>query len=176
MESVVLNALRFNLTAVTPYTFVRRVASLMSLREETRHLAEYLAEITIQEFQFLQFRPSIIAFSAVKLAICTVNEEHQHSALFSQILATWGISLESINPCCRLLHATHCDIFDKTRKLQASFEKFSHSKWCVPTSRCLQKHRRRRWAPVCALAGALTCACRSRSRVSLLTPKRTCPV
>eukprot|EP00961_Rhodomonas_salina_P226213 3058300-Rhodomonas_salina.2 len=32
MESVVLNALRFNLTAVTPYTFVRRIATLLSLR------------------------------------------------------------------------------------------------------------------------------------------------
>mmetsp|Transcript_1441 Transcript_1441/g.3196 ORF Transcript_1441/g.3196 Transcript_1441/m.3196 type:complete len:402 (-) Transcript_1441:73-1278(-) len=143
MESVVLNALRFNLTAVTPYTFVRRIATLLSLREETRHLAEFLAEITIQEFQYVGYKPSIIAFSAVTLAVSTMEEEAQHSVMLRKVMDTWGMSREAMAPCCRSLHATHCNIFDKTRALQASFEKFSHSKW---------------------------------SRVSLLNPKRTCPV
>jgi len=34
MESVVLNALRFSLTAVTPHTFLRRLTSLMSFPDQ----------------------------------------------------------------------------------------------------------------------------------------------
>ena len=127
MDSVVLNALRFNLTAVTPYTFVRRVASLMSLREETRHLAEYLAEITIQEYSYLKYKPSQIATSAVCLTLHTMHENMLPPTLM-RVLALWQTDMDAIRACCAELHTTHTRIYNKQRTLQASFEKYSHSK------------------------------------------------
>jgi len=41
----------------------------------------------------------------------------------------WKMRVEQVVPCCRALHATHLRITDKTRTLQASWEKYSHSKW-----------------------------------------------
>ena len=41
--------------------------------EQRRHLSEYLAEITIQEFPYLNYKPSQIAASAVCLALHTVS-------------------------------------------------------------------------------------------------------
>eukprot|EP00960_Hanusia_phi_P064166 765714-Hanusia_phi.AAC.2 len=68
MEVVILHALKFNLTAVTPYNFLTRLCSLLNHDQQTKHLCEYLTEITIQEFQYLKYRPSVIAASAVCLA------------------------------------------------------------------------------------------------------------
>ena len=40
---------------------------------QRRHLSEYLAEITIQEFPYIKYKPSQIAASAVCLALHTVS-------------------------------------------------------------------------------------------------------
>jgi hypothetical protein len=40
---------------------------------QRRHLSEYLAEITIQEFDYIHYKPSQIAASAVCLALHTVK-------------------------------------------------------------------------------------------------------
>mmetsp|Transcript_60849 Transcript_60849/g.144870 ORF Transcript_60849/g.144870 Transcript_60849/m.144870 type:complete len:394 (+) Transcript_60849:79-1260(+) len=128
MESVVLNALRFSLTAVTPHTFLRRLTSLMCLPDELRHLCEYLCEITIQEYAYIKYRPSRIAVSSVILALHTMGQEILPS-LVRRVMESWRIPLEEIVPCCRALHATHMRITDKSRTLQASWEKYSHSRW-----------------------------------------------
>ncbi|EKX51001.1 hypothetical protein GUITHDRAFT_85274 [Guillardia theta CCMP2712] len=72
MEVVILHALKFNLTAVTPHNFLTRLCSLLNHDQQTKHLCEYLTEITIQEFQYLKYRPSVIAASAVCLGMHTV--------------------------------------------------------------------------------------------------------
>jgi hypothetical protein len=128
MESTVLNALRFNLTAVTPNCFVRRLTDLLGMSDELKHLSEYLAEITLQEFPFLKFRPSQIAFSAVMLALHTMCKTVM-TDLMERIINAWGIRLEEIQPCIRAMHQTHSRIYDKSRTLQASFDKFSHARF-----------------------------------------------
>mmetsp|Transcript_45339 Transcript_45339/g.142642 ORF Transcript_45339/g.142642 Transcript_45339/m.142642 type:complete len:157 (-) Transcript_45339:123-593(-) len=127
MEVVILHALKFNLTAVTPHNFLTRLCSLLNHDQQTKHLCEYLTEITIQEFQYLKYRPSVIAASAVCLGMHTLRKDSLHP-MFLQVLSMWRIELGELAECVRELHGTHVRIANKTRTLQASSDKFAHSK------------------------------------------------
>ncbi|KAJ1438225.1 Cyclin-like [Sesbania bispinosa] len=82
METEVLNLLYFQLSVPTIKTFLRRFiqAAQSSYKVpyvELEFLANYLAELTLVEYSFLQFLPSLIAASAVLLARWTLNQsEH----------------------------------------------------------------------------------------------------
>ncbi|XP_020223100.1 cyclin-A2-2 isoform X2 [Cajanus cajan] len=82
MESEILNVLHFQLSVPTTKTFLRRfiLAAQYSYKvsdAELEFLANYLAELTLVEYSFLQFLPSLIAASAVLLARWTLNQsEH----------------------------------------------------------------------------------------------------
>uniref|UniRef100_A0A5B7AZV4 Putative cyclin-A2-4-like n=1 Tax=Davidia involucrata TaxID=16924 RepID=A0A5B7AZV4_DAVIN len=79
MESQVLNYLGFQLSAPTAKTFLRRFlraaqASYKTPSLELEFLANYLAELTLADYEFLKFLPSIVAASAVFLARWTLDQ------------------------------------------------------------------------------------------------------
>ncbi|CAK9317445.1 unnamed protein product [Citrullus colocynthis] len=79
MESEVLNLLHFRLSVPTTKTFLRRFiqsahASYKVPCIELEFLANYLAELTLVEYSFLKFLPSLIAASAVFLARWTLDQ------------------------------------------------------------------------------------------------------
>ncbi|MCL7049539.1 hypothetical protein MKW94_018538 [Papaver nudicaule] len=79
MESEVLNYLCFQLSAPTVKTFLRRFlhaahASHKVPCVELDYLAYYLAELTLVDYSFLKFLPSLIAASAVFLAQWTLDQ------------------------------------------------------------------------------------------------------
>nr|XP_017217696.1 PREDICTED: cyclin-A2-1-like [Daucus carota subsp. sativus] len=79
MESKVLNDLRFQISAPTAKTFLRRYlraaqASYKSPSLELEFLCNYLAELTLIDNGFLNFIPSIVAASAVFLAKWTLDQ------------------------------------------------------------------------------------------------------
>ncbi|KAJ4959087.1 hypothetical protein NE237_026198 [Protea cynaroides] len=79
MESQVLNYLGFQLSAPTAKTFLRRFlraaqASYKVPSLELEFLANYLSELTLIEYTFLKFIPSLIAASAVFLARWTLDQ------------------------------------------------------------------------------------------------------
>lgn len=79
MESQVLNHTGFQIFAPTTKTFLRRFvraaqASYTSPSLELEYLANYLAELTLMSYGFLNFLPSIIAASAVFLARWTLDQ------------------------------------------------------------------------------------------------------
>ncbi|KAK7351412.1 hypothetical protein VNO77_10854 [Canavalia gladiata] len=82
MESEVLNFLHFQLSVPTIKTFLRRFiqaaqSSYKVPSVELEFLANYLAELTLVEYSFFQFLPSLVAASAVFLARWTLNQsEH----------------------------------------------------------------------------------------------------
>ncbi|KAM0011474.1 putative cyclin domain-containing protein [Helianthus debilis subsp. tardiflorus] len=82
MEHEVLNVLGFNLSVATVNKFLRRfiIAAQSSYKSpvvELEYLAKYLAELTLVEYGFLRFLPSLIAASAVFLAKWTLDQiEH----------------------------------------------------------------------------------------------------
>ncbi|KAL0312044.1 UNVERIFIED_CONTAM: Cyclin-A2-1 [Sesamum radiatum] len=82
MESRVLNFLGFQLSVPTTKKFLRRFiqAAQVSYKVpsvELEFLANYLAELTLIEYSFLKFLPSVVAASAVFLARWTLDQsEH----------------------------------------------------------------------------------------------------
>ncbi|CAN6486938.1 unnamed protein product [Victoria cruziana] len=80
MEIAVLNHLRFELTAPTTKTFLRRFLRAAQASNEMvrdfslEFLANYLAELTLLDYRFLKFVPSRIAASAVFLAKWTLDQ------------------------------------------------------------------------------------------------------
>ncbi|XP_004498706.2 cyclin-A2-2 [Cicer arietinum] len=82
MEREVLNLLNFQLAVPTIKTFLRRFiqvaqTSYKVVYAELEFLANYLAELSLVEYSFLQFLPSKIAASAVLLARWTLHQsEH----------------------------------------------------------------------------------------------------
>ncbi|XP_057434539.1 cyclin-A2-2-like [Lotus japonicus] len=82
MESEVLTLLQFQLSFPTTKTFLRRFiqaaqTSYKAPRVELEFLANYLAELGLVEYSFLEFLPSMVAASAVFLAKWTLDHlEH----------------------------------------------------------------------------------------------------
>ncbi|OIV97752.1 hypothetical protein TanjilG_12509 [Lupinus angustifolius] len=82
METEVLNLLNFKLSVPTTKTFLRRFiqaaqSSYDVPRVELEFMANYFAELTLVDYSFLKFLPSLVAASAVFLARWTLNQsEH----------------------------------------------------------------------------------------------------
>lgn len=79
MERKVLNFLCFQLSVPTIKTFLRRYihaaqATYKDHLVDLEFLANYLAELTLVEYSFLRFLPSLIAASAVFLARWTLDQ------------------------------------------------------------------------------------------------------
>ncbi|KAL1532460.1 cyclin-A2-1-like isoform X1 [Salvia divinorum] len=79
MESRVLNLLKFQLSVPTPKKFLRRFiqaaqASYKVPSVELEFLANYLAELTLVEYSFLKYLPSVTAASAIFLARWTIDQ------------------------------------------------------------------------------------------------------
>jgi cyclin A len=79
MESQVLKHFSFQIYTPTSKTFLRRFlraaqVSFPNQSLEMEFLANYLTELTLMDYPFLKFLPSIIAASAVFLAKWTLNQ------------------------------------------------------------------------------------------------------
>ncbi|KDP37173.1 hypothetical protein JCGZ_06229 [Jatropha curcas] len=79
MESIVLKYFGFQLFVPTPKSFLRRFlraaqAAYKTPSYELEYLADYLAELTLIDYSFLNFLPSVIAASAVFLARWTLDQ------------------------------------------------------------------------------------------------------
>ncbi|KAL0724457.1 hypothetical protein Bca4012_039056 [Brassica carinata] len=79
MESQVVKHFSFQIYTPTSKTFLRRFlraaqASHVMPSVEMEFLANYLTELTLIEYEFLKFLPSVIAASAVFLAKWTMNQ------------------------------------------------------------------------------------------------------
>ncbi|XP_022731404.1 cyclin-A2-2 [Durio zibethinus] len=135
MESKVLNFLYFQLSVPTTKTFLRRFIQAAQATYkvpciELEFLANYLAELTLLDYNFLKFLPSLIAASAVFLARRTLNQsdhpwnptlEHYTSYKASE-LKTTVLAMEDLQ-----LNTNGCS-------LNAIREKYKQPKFkCVAT-------------------------------------------
>ncbi|XP_020261108.1 cyclin-A2-2-like [Asparagus officinalis] len=102
IEIQVLNLLSFHISVPTVKTFLRRYiraahTSYKVSPQALSHLANYLANLTLVEYSFIKFIPSVIAASAMFLARCTLEQsdhpwnstlEHYTSYKASELKAT----------------------------------------------------------------------------------------
>ncbi|KAK1575121.1 hypothetical protein Q3G72_002822 [Acer saccharum] len=73
MEKLMLKTMKFRLNVPTPYVFMLRF--LKAARSDTKleHLAFYLIELSLVEYEALKFKPSLLCASAIYVARCTLQ-------------------------------------------------------------------------------------------------------
>ncbi|XP_066377369.1 cyclin-A2-1-like [Miscanthus floridulus] len=133
MECQVLNDLGFHLSVPTTKTFLRRFLRAAQASRKTPSmtlgfLANYLAELTLTDYDFLKFLPSLLAASAVFLARWTLDQSDQP---WNQTLEHYtSYKCSDIQLCvCALRELQHNA---SNCPLNAIREKYKHQKFdCV---------------------------------------------
>ena len=69
MEQTIVKALEFKLTVPNGYPFLVRYLRITKASELARAAANYYMESTLQDYEFVQYRPSLVASAAVCLAL-----------------------------------------------------------------------------------------------------------
>lgn len=81
MEPKILQALDFNFSHPLPLHFLRRTSKFAEMDEEQQFLAKYLLELSILDYDTVDFPLSMTAAAAFCLAIKLINLETWASAL-----------------------------------------------------------------------------------------------
>eukprot|EP00250_Pteridium_aquilinum_P006629 c16507_g1_i1 orf=749-2329(-) len=135
MERRVLNHLHFELTGPTTKSFLRRSvraaqAGQKSPTLQLEFLGNYLAELTLLEYDFLQFLPSMIAGAAVFVAKVTLNPTCKPWNSTLQYYS--GYKPSELMTCVRAIHELQKNT--KNCNLPAIREKYRQHKFkCVAT-------------------------------------------
>lgn len=131
MENLVLKVLQFDMGAVTAYSFAERFLKAAEADDRTRHLTQYLMELTLQDGErYLKYRPSVVAASAVCVTLDTLQ------------LPCWTTTLQhytelqptDIHTCVRDVFLTFCSA-DKVQQ-QAVREKYGEDKFMHVSRLC----------------------------------------
>jgi len=129
MEGAMLSKLNFQLTTPNAFVFLKRFAKVAGIistpRSKVELLANYLVELTLQEYKMLKFLPSTIAAAAVYLALKTMGQQPWNEDLTRHACYTEG----NLYPCVRDLHAVHKNA--ATNGLQAVRKKYAQEKHCA---------------------------------------------
>ncbi|KAA8523415.1 hypothetical protein F0562_009838 [Nyssa sinensis] len=73
MEKAILKELKFRLNSPTPYVFMLRFLKAAQSDTKLEHLAFYLIELCLVEYEALKFKPSLLCASAIYVARCTLQ-------------------------------------------------------------------------------------------------------
>ncbi|GMP79486.1 hypothetical protein CsSME_00035010 [Camellia sinensis var. sinensis] len=130
MESAVLNYLKFEMTAPTAKCFLRRfVRAAQGVNEapsmQLECLANYVAELSLLEYNMLCYAPSLIAASAIFLAnyILLPSKRPWNSTLRHYTL----YQPSDLSECVKALHSLCCNSLSSS--LPAIREKYSQHKY-----------------------------------------------
>uniref|UniRef100_A0A7N0TU70 Cyclin N-terminal domain-containing protein n=1 Tax=Kalanchoe fedtschenkoi TaxID=63787 RepID=A0A7N0TU70_KALFE len=141
MESSVLNFLKFEMTAPTVKCFMRRfVRAAQGINEvpslQLECMANYIAELSLLEYNMLRYAPSLVAASSIFLAkyILLPTRRPWDSTLVRYTL----YQPSELYDCVKVLHHLFCD--SPSSSLPAIREKYSQHKYkfvamkfCPPT-------------------------------------------
>ncbi|KAK1394668.1 Cyclin-A2-4 like [Heracleum sosnowskyi] len=130
MESQVLNFLDFQLSTPTTKKFLRRFLQAAQTcykapSIELEFLANYLAELTLPEYGFLKFLPSLIAASAVFLARWMLDQSNQPWNPTLEHYTNYKVS--DLKPVVFGLQVLHLNTIDSP--LKAVREKYKQPKF-----------------------------------------------
>ncbi|GLT91484.1 hypothetical protein SLE2022_093690 [Rubroshorea leprosula] len=73
MEKLILKKLRFRLNSPTPYVFMLRFLKAAQSDTKLEHLAFFLIELCLVEYEALKFKSSLLCASAIYVARCTLQ-------------------------------------------------------------------------------------------------------
>jgi len=133
METDVLSALEFSLTVATIKNFLRRFLKAAFAKDTTHMLANFLCELSLHEYTFMKFLPSVVAAAAVYLALRTVKTPE-----------SWSTTLEyythltpahpDVRACIIELHALH-------KVGPRSYTQAVHDKYSIPNYYKVSNHK-----------------------------------
>ncbi|PHT44117.1 putative cyclin-B3-1 [Capsicum baccatum] len=72
-EKDILRKLKFRLNAATPYVFMLRLLKVAQADTKFEHLAFYLIELCLVEYEALNYKPSMLCASAIYVARRTMQ-------------------------------------------------------------------------------------------------------
>ncbi|CBJ31007.1 Putative cyclin A [Ectocarpus siliculosus] len=108
MELVVVNALQFRLTCITPCNFQDRFCLAAKSNARERSLVSYLLELLLQDYQGVSLLPSLKAAAALYLARQTLHPRGcPREAWTRQTEHYTGYAARELEPCVRRLHYLH---------------------------------------------------------------------
>ncbi|KAK1279838.1 putative cyclin-B3-1 [Acorus gramineus] len=85
MEKLILRKLKFRLSSPTPYVFMLRfLKAAQSDNKKLEHLAFYLIELCLVEYEALKFKPSLLCATAIYIARCTIHISPPWTAVLSK--------------------------------------------------------------------------------------------
>lgn len=101
MESIMLNTLGFYLTVPTAFRFGERYSKVSGVGEQGQHLINYFMELTMQDSNFLQYKPSEIAAASTFLAKKMTTDEGWNATLTQHT----GYDEKTLGKCITDLYA-----------------------------------------------------------------------
>ena len=117
MEYKMLKSLNFSITFPTQWNIFEIFKKKLDLDDKTVKLAWFLMELCLIDYKSLKFKMSIIAASAILIAIKTLGIYNND---FSDII---GIEENKLDECCKEIYNFY--VYNSTHNLQAIRKKFS---------------------------------------------------
>ncbi|KAI4350221.1 hypothetical protein L6164_004694 [Bauhinia variegata] len=119
MEKLMLNTLQFNMSAPTPYVFMRRFLKAAQSDKKLSLLSSYMIELCLVEYKMLKFPPSLLAAAAIYTAQCSLYQFKQWTKTSEWYTA---YSEEQLLECSREMVTFHQKA--GTGKLTGVFKKY----------------------------------------------------
>ena len=122
MEYRMLKSLEFNVTFPTQWSIFEIYRKKLDLNEKCFKLAWFLMELCLIDYKILKFKMSVIAASAILIALKTLGINKNN--VFYKIV---GIEEKKIEECCKEIYNFY--VYNSTHNLQAIRKKFSSTKF-----------------------------------------------
>lgn len=122
MERQILDTLGFELTQPTVKAFLTRMLAETGATSEIQLLANFFAELTLPEYSFLCYRPSMIAASSTLLAFLTFDAFQQVSDSFVKCS---NYTPSDLRTCVEMLNG----VFASVESSPAIREKYAQQKF-----------------------------------------------
>lgn len=108
MEAVILNSLEFNLACPTAVHFLSKFQRANQGTEVHKHLAQYLAELSLPDHRSLKYRPSLVAAAAVLLSNRLMSRRAPAQQLWApHMIRLTQLDEEALLPCIEELQALY---------------------------------------------------------------------
>jgi len=130
-ERRILKALEYRLCIVTALDFCGHFCRICGASATSSMLAQYFLELTLQEYAFLAFTPSMIAATAMKIALW-----YHDSISWDMWASACGYTTEELRGCSEQMQQMLRSVHKTT--LPAVREKYSHSKCLRVSNFCLE--------------------------------------
>lgn len=108
MEHLILKTLDFNLAVPTPLVFLNFYNDKVQASTQEKHLSHYFCDLTLIDLEFLKYKPSEIAASAIIMARHTIAPTLQREQVdIDDVLEVSKFEISSLRDCIDALHLLH---------------------------------------------------------------------